>query len=87
MKAVFGYIISVVGLVIMTIGFGAFNISLFSGVGEWYVAGVGAVLVAVGVIISLSDKGGSRKHKQAKEEVPIYEGTGKNRKIVGYQRE
>jgi len=44
------------------------------------------ILVGIGVVLSLSKSSGSRHVKQASEEVPIYEGEGKKKKIVGYQR-
>ena len=84
MKKEVGYIISVAGLVVMALGFGVFKIEneLFSKVGGSTITGVGIGLVVIGVVIALKNKG----RRQASEEVPIYEGKGKNRKIVGYQR-
>jgi hypothetical protein len=49
------------------------------------ITAVGVAAIIVGVVIALSDKS-IKRGKQVHEEVPIYEGTGKNRKIVGYQR-
>jgi hypothetical protein len=50
-----------------------------------YSSMAGVVLVAVGIGLSFSgSKASTIKH--ASEEVPIYQGTGKNRKIVGYQK-
>jgi uncharacterized membrane protein len=50
---------------------------------------VGIVLVAIGIVIMfMSNKTTSGSSvKQASEEVPIYEGEGKHRKIVGYKKE
>jgi len=45
---------------------------------------VGVALVGVGIVILKI--GGNSSTKQHKE-VPIYEGRGKKRRIVGYQRE
>lgn len=42
----------------------------------------GIILIAAGFFFLSSGQ-----TKQASEEVPIYQGTGKNRKIVGYRRE
>lgn len=48
----------------------------------------GVVLVAIGVVIMfMSNKASSSNVKQASEEVPIYEGEGKHRKIIGYKKE
>lgn len=86
MKKVVGYVVAISGLVIMALGFGTFkiNVGIFNDVSASILTGLGVVLIIVGVVISLVfDK---RKNKQAKEEVPIFEGKGKDRKIVGYQR-
>jgi len=45
----------------------------------------GIALIAVGITLILSGEG-SGKVKQATEEVPIYEGEGKKRKIIGYRK-
>jgi len=44
---------------------------------------IGGALILLGIGLVLAGKMGIR---QASEEVPIYEGVGKKRKIVGYQR-
>lgn len=44
---------------------------------------ISSVLVLVGIGLTLLER---REVKQAAEEVPIYAGEGKKRKIVGYQR-
>ncbi len=87
MKKEVGYVISIIGLVVMSLGFGVFKIEheLISKIGGSTITLVGAGLVGGGVIISLMDKKGRRN--KADKEVPIYEGKGKNRKIVGYQRD
>ena len=86
MKRVVGYVIAVVGLVVMALGFGFFGeIDLF-GVGSLYVSVGGVVLVVVGALIVLMDRGG-RKVSKGKDEVPIYEGVGKKRRIVGYRKD
>jgi hypothetical protein len=87
MKRLIGYVVAVVGIAVMVLGFGMFDldIEILKGVSSNYIAGIGIVAVIVGVVISLR-AGGSGKVSQSKEEVPIYEGTGKNRKIVGYRK-
>ena len=84
-----GYVVAVVGLVLMALGFGTFKIDtgFLGALPELWIVGGGVVLIVVGVAISLMDKGGGGKIKHAKEEVPIYEGIGKNRKIVGYRKD
>lgn len=88
MKKVIGYVVAVVGLVVMTLGFNIidFELEFLKGITGNYIAGVGVVLIVVGVVLSLRDSGSGRA-KQAKEEVPIYEGVGKKRKIVGYRKD
>lgn len=87
MKKVIGYVVSVAGLVIMALSFGLFRLDwkILETVKPGMITAVGVVAIVVGVVISLMDKS-QVKGKQVENEVPIYEGTGKNRKIVGYQR-
>ena len=88
MKKVVGYVVSVAGLVVMALGFNIINfkIALLEGISANVIAGVGIAMIVVGVVLSLKSSGG-RKSKQAKEEVPIYEGVGKKRKIVAYRKD
>ena len=83
-----GYVVAVVGLVLMALGFGTFKIDtgFLGALPELWIVGGGVVLIVVGVAISLMDRAGG-KIKHSKEEVPIYEGIGKNRKIVGYRKD
>ena len=85
MKKMVGYVVSIAGLVVMAIGFGMFKIEneLVSSIAGTTGTFVGVGLVIVGVVLALMVKGGRR---QKAAEVPIYEGRGKSRKIVGYQR-
>ena len=88
MRKVIGYVVSVVGIAVMVLGFGMIDLKLefLEGVAGNYIAGVGIIAIIVGVVISLKAERG-RKNKQAAEEVPIYEGVGKKRKIVGYRKD
>jgi len=76
-----GYIIALVGLVIvvLSLNLGRLNITLPAAIKSSYVMILGLVLIIVGVFLSLN-KG---KSTQAAEEVPIYHGN----KIVGYRRQ
>jgi len=90
MKKVIGYAISIAGLAIMTVGFGVVNVGweILKTVKPNYIAGVGVVTIVVGVFISLQSKNGKqRKIDKGEKEVPIYEGVGKNRKVVGYRKD
>jgi hypothetical protein len=62
------------------------DIAFLDGIASNFIVGAGVVMIIAGVVISLMDSKGG-KAKQAKEEVPIYEGVGKNRKIVGYRKD
>ena len=86
MKREVGYVVSVFGIVVMAVGFQMidFGWEILNLVNLDYVAGVGGLLVAVGVFISL--KGERGKVSNGKDEVPIYEGVGKSRRIVGYRK-
>lgn len=88
MNKVIGYVISIVGIVVMALSFGLFkvNLPLLETLKPMYLTILGVVLIGSGVAIALIFDKKSKKHHQADEEVPIYEGTGKNRKIVGYRR-
>ncbi len=84
MNKVVGYVLAVVGLVVIALGSGFFGEVNLYGIDSLYVSVAGVGLVVVGVIVSL--KGGSGRVKKQSEEIPIYEGVGKKRKIVGYRR-
>ena len=62
------------------------KLKFLESVAKNYIAGIGLVMIIVGVIISLKTDSG-KKNKQVVEEVPIYEGVGKKRKIVGDRKE
>ena len=85
MKKVIGYIIAIVGLALMAISFGTFKIenAFLNALSSNTMTIIGVALIIVGIFISLKAEKGSREYS---EEVPIYEGSGKHRKIVGYQR-
>jgi len=90
MKKVVGYGVAVVGLVIMAFGFNIIplKVAFLEGVAGNYISGIGIAIVIVGVVLSMKGAGGGRrKGKRREDEVPIYEGTGKKRKIVGYRED
>lgn len=77
-----GYILAVLGLALVALSkVISAKISILK---ELYVIIGGVILVAVGIVLLLSNSSGNVN--QASEEVPIYSGTGKHRKIVGYQK-
>lgn len=92
MKKLVGYLISVAGIAVMALGFGMINLDLkiLKTIGPRYVVVAGIIGIISGVILSLNPKDSKKrkdKPKQSKSEVPIYEGEGKTRKIVGYQKD
>ena len=94
MKKVIGYGISVAGIATMVIGFGMVNVpwEFVKTIGSKILVMIGVGAIAVGVIIALkfcgsSSKKTSRVKSSGEKEVPIYEGTGKNRKVIGYRND
>ena len=89
MKKEVGYIVSIFGIVVMVVGFGMIPVdwAFLDIIDSNYVAGAGVVLVVIGVFLSMN-KGTKRKgHKSGEDELPIFKGVGKERKIVGYRRD
>ena len=86
-----GYVFAIGGLVLMVLGFDALglNITMMEGIMGTYVAGAGIVGVVIGVILTMADGTGRRRQDKTKgrTEVPIYEGVGKKRMIVGYRKD
>ena len=82
MAKLIGYILALIGLAVILL---SFNISRFPSLvsfNKTYIMIAGVILVILGVVFTI----GKGKIKQSSEEVPIYEGTGKKRKIVGYRK-
>ena len=90
MKKMVGYGIAIGGIVIMLVGFGTLNLPLpiLKTIKPQFIIAAGIIGIIIGVVLSLdSSKKKSRKKKNTGEdEIPIYEGTGKNRRIVGYRK-
>ena len=80
-----GYILMGVGLVIFALSYpgirAVVGVPIPASVGDNYILVLGLVLLAAGAFIGFRKSGA----EQAKE-VPIYEGHGKERKLVGIQR-
>jgi len=85
-----GYILSIIGLAIILLSNKIANISFIKAIpkSSIYTVVVGVMFIVVGVIFmmdkSSSSYSGNVKH--AAEEVPIFQGEGKKKKIVGYKR-
>lgn len=87
-----GYGISIAGIAIMVIGFGMVNVpwDFVKTIGSKITVIIGVSTITVGVIIALKfgkKKEPHRVKSSGEFEVPIYEGTGKNRKVVGYRKD
>jgi hypothetical protein len=89
MKKEVGYAVAILGLVVMAIGFGMIPVKLafLEGVAGDYIAGAGGILIVVGIVLSINKGGGRKKPKSGEDEIPIFKGVGKNRKVVGYRRD
>jgi hypothetical protein len=81
-----GYISSGIGLLGIVLSSGKINIPGLSIIPPKYLILGSVALVALGVVLLMGESRGG-KIKQKTVEVPIYEGVGKKRKIVGYQKE
>ena len=87
MNKLIGYIIAVVGLLVIAVSmFNLFSIPGIAEIKPVFITLAGVIIVIVGVFLTFGKETFSRE-KQAEKEVPIYAGTGKHRKIVGYKRE
>ncbi len=86
MAKIIGYILALIGLFLLVVNLKILNLNipLLSSINPTYLLIAGAILVILGVVFM--SKSGTGKTKQ-EEEVPIYEGTGKKRKIIGYRKE
>lgn len=82
MGKLFGYFIAILGLVAIALSFNSVVKAFFSSLNLKiaYLMILGIILVVLGIVLSLG-----KKVKQDKE-VPIYEGEGNKRKIVGYRK-
>ncbi|MBS3093722.1 hypothetical protein J4456_04040 [Candidatus Pacearchaeota archaeon] len=90
MNKAIGYLLAGVGLIGMglTSAFGQRLVPALSVVPKNFILIPSLILTGVGIVIMIiTSKGGSGKIQQAAKEVPIYQGEGKKRKIVGYRVE
>jgi len=88
-NSIIGYSAAGVGLAIIAFSSQLSKMLTFLGTKSLiYTVMAGVVLVAGGIAFVMTDSGFSRsgKVKHAAEEVPIYEGEGKSKRIVGYKK-
>ena len=84
-----GYILAGLGLLVMLLSYARDKILNFlpASIDKSDVFVTGIVIVVIGVVLLYNKQRHGGKVKQSHEEVPIYEGEGKNRKIVAYKKE
>lgn len=87
-----GYVLSVLGLIVIALSNQIAKLSFLTNMPKSliYILLTGIILILVGIAVIMgfsksSSSSGNIKH--ATEEVPIYEGVGKKRVIVGYRKE
>lgn len=94
MKKVIGYLVSALGLAglaitsiptLKTSVLAKLPFTIPASITPQYLMIGSVVVLGVGLFLVLSEGGYSRT-KQVSEEVPIYEGEGKHRRIVGYKK-
>ncbi|MBI2629536.1 hypothetical protein HYW76_00375 [Candidatus Pacearchaeota archaeon] len=86
MSKLLGYILSILGLIIIVLSFNTSRLPIPAAITPAYVMIAGICLVILGIVFIMNKPKSSSKISQSSEEVPIYQGEGKSRKIVGYQK-
>jgi len=86
-KEIAGYVIAAIGAISIALSYAGIRALLKlpafpAGVKDIYFMIIGAVLLIVGVFLAFK----VRKASEQPHEVPIYEGHGKERKVVAFQR-
>lgn len=89
MNKLIGYIFSIAGLIVIAFSPQVVKWMPFLGnLGKMSILGIGIILVGIGIFFVMKDSSGrSGKIRQVQDEVPIYHGEGKHRKIVAYRKE
>ena len=87
MNKTIGYMLSGIGLIGILLSSGKLKQSIpaIANTSPLTIIIPSLVLVAIGVILMILDNKGPKSKKS--RELPIYEGKGKKRKVVAYQRE
>lgn len=83
-----GYGISAVGLIVIAFSNQIVKLPLINTMSKAliYTIVLGVALVAGGLLLAMGKGSSKSKVKHASEEVPIYQGEGRNKRIVGYKR-
>lgn len=92
MAKIIGYVLALIGLAIIAFSSKIVTLPFIASLAKpmIYTVIAGVACIAVGVVLLMAKQPSSSSGKapqHAKEEVPIYEGEGKKRKIVGYRKD
>jgi hypothetical protein len=87
MKAVIGYVLAGVGILGLAINstIGREMVGVLDGVGSGAILLPALVLLVAGLVIMILNGKKGGRIRQITGEVPIYQGEGKKRRIVGYR--
>ena len=87
MKAMIGYLLAGLGLIGLALNSAVLRqqFKFLDKINSEYILVPAAVLIVFGLIIMIMNSKAGNKIKQVTNEVPIYQGEGKKRKIVGYR--
>jgi uncharacterized protein YacL len=89
MAKILGYILALLGLVGIALSNKIASLSFIAALGtkaKVYPVVGSIILIIIGLVLVTTKSSEFSNVQQSKEEVPIYEGEGKNRKIVGYKK-
>ena len=82
-----GYSLSIIGLIVLVLSYPvirtAIKLPASFGIKDSILMVIGLVIIVLGVVLAFNKSSSSGKQE---EEVPIYEGEGKHRRIVGYRK-
>lgn len=83
-----GYVLAGLGLIGILVSSGKLHeaIPIIKTIATKYMIIGSAVILIAGIVFLMMDSKGNSKIQQVSEEVPIYEGEGKKRRIVGYKK-
>ena len=89
MKKIFGYFLAGLGLIGLALNstVGRKAVPFVENIENSYLLITSLVLFVAGIVIMIVMGKGSNRIRQVEKEVPIYQGEGKKRKIVGYKAE
>jgi uncharacterized membrane protein len=89
MKAVLGYLFAGLGIIGLAINskIAREALGFLDSIGSAIILIPSAILIVIGIVIMIMNSKTSGKFRQITDEVPIYRGEGRKRKIVAYRTE